>query len=98
MREITVDELSGHHEATLIDVREPDEFAAGHVAGAVNIPLGQLAGRADEVPAGPVDVICQLGARSLRGAKILEDAGRTEVTSVAGGTSGWIESGRAVES
>ncbi|MBI5161729.1 MAG: rhodanese-like domain-containing protein [Micrococcales bacterium] len=97
MREITVDELAGHDDVTLIDVREPDEFAAGHVPGALNIPLGQLSARVDEVPAGPVDVICHLGARSLRGAKILEDAGRSDVVSVAGGTSAWIESGRAVD-
>ena len=95
MREITTDELAEHTDRALIDVREPDEFAAGHVPGAINIPLGQLADRIDEVPVGAVDVICHLGGRSLRGARILENAGR-DVTSVAGGTAAWIEAGRPV--
>lgn len=96
-KDITVDELADHSEITLIDVREPDEFAAGHVPWAVNIPLGQLKDRVDEVPAGPVEVICQLGGRSLRGAKVLEDAGRADVSNVVGGTTAWVETGRLVE-
>lgn len=98
MREITVEELAEHTDRPLIDVREPDEFASGHVPRAINIPLGQLADRVDEVPEGPVDVICHLGGRSLRGARILEGAGRAEVTSVAGGTDAWQDSGRPLDS
>lgn len=97
MREITTDELAEHTDRPLIDVREPDEYASGRVPGAISIPLAQLADRIDEVPDGPVDVICQHGVRSLRGARILESAGRTDVASVTGGTSAWQESGRPLE-
>lgn len=53
------------HGAQLIDVREPDEFAAGHARGARNIPLGQLAGRTGEIKAdATVLLICHSGNRS----------------------------------
>jgi rhodanese-related sulfurtransferase len=82
--------------AVVIDVRNPDEYATGHVAGAVLLPLGDLAARQDEIPAGdPLYVICAVGGRSLTAAKALVDAGYRAV-SVAGGTNGWIERGGAV--
>src|SRR2546430_10453691 len=50
----------------LIDVREPYEYQAGHLAGAINIPLGELPGRVAEVaPAGTTVFICRSGGRSL---------------------------------
>lgn len=79
----------------VIDVREPDEYTGGHVPGAVNIPLGQLAARTGEIPDGDVLAICKSGARSLQGAEVLAASGRT-VSSVAGGTMGWIQAGRQV--
>jgi rhodanese-related sulfurtransferase len=82
--------------ATVLDVRNPDEYVGGHVAGAVLIPLDQLAARQDEIPAGePLYVICAAGGRSLTATKALLDAGYPAV-SVAGGTNGWIERGGAV--
>lgn len=82
--------------AVLLDVRNPDEYVAGHVAGAVLIPLDELAARQDEIPAGdPLYVICAVGGRSLTAAKALVEAGYRAV-SVAGGTNGWIERGGAV--
>jgi rhodanese-related sulfurtransferase len=82
--------------AVVLDVRNPDEYAAGHVAGAVLIPLGELAARQDEIPSGdPLYVICAVGARSLTAARALVAAGYLAV-SVAGGTNGWIERGGAV--
>jgi rhodanese-related sulfurtransferase len=81
---------------TLIDVRNPDEYEAGHVPGAELIPLPEIAGRAGEVPGGtPVYVICAAGVRSLKACEVLAPLGR-DVTSVAGGTKGWIEAGHAV--
>ena len=77
-------------------MRNPDEYVAGHVAGAVLIPLGELAARQDEIPDGdPLYVICAVGGRSLTAAKALVEAGYRAV-SVAGGTNGWIERGGAV--
>lgn len=88
---------AAHEEgAVVLDVRNPDEYVEAHVPGAVLIPLGELAGRQDEIPAGdPLYVICAAGGRSLTATKALVDAGYKAV-SVAGGTNGWIERGGAV--
>ena len=97
--EVTIDDLADaiSHGAYVLDVREPDEFAEAHVPGAVLIPLGELEARIDEVEDGSrVFVICRSGARSLKGADILEANG-IDCVSVAGGTLGWIASGRATE-
>ena len=80
----------------VLDVREPDEYAEGHVPSAVLIPLGEVAERVAEVPTGrTIYVVCRSGRRSLTGARILADAGRTAV-SVRGGTLGWIAAGLPV--
>ncbi len=77
----------------VIDVREPDEYAEGHVPGAVLIPLGEVADRSGEVPTGAtVYVICAKGGRSMRAAEHLATDGR-DVVNVAGGTTGWIDAG-----
>src|SRR5579875_1530981 len=82
--------------ATVLDVRNPDEYRTAHVPGAVLIPLMELAARQDEIPEGdPLYVICAAGGRSLTAAKALVDAGYRAV-SVAGGTNGWIERGGQV--
>ena len=84
--------------APVVDVREPDEFAAGHVPGAVNIPLSRVA---DEIPTlrahtQRVFVVCASGIRSKAGAGLLLAAG-LDAVSVAGGTSAWIQSGQPAE-
>jgi rhodanese-related sulfurtransferase len=82
--------------ATVLDVRNPDEYAAAHLPGAVLIPLPELVVRQDEIPSGdPLYVICAVGGRSLTAAKALVESGRSAV-SVAGGTNGWIERGGPV--
>jgi thioredoxin 1 len=84
--------------ATILDVRNPDEYEAAHVPGAVLIPLADLAARQDEIPeADPLYVICAVGGRSLTATKALVGAGYRAV-SVAGGTNGWIERGGATVS
>lgn len=80
--------------APVIDVREPDEYEAGHVPGAVLMPLGQVVARAGEVPLGqPVYLVCETGVRSERAAKFLRARG-VDARNVAGGTKAWIRSGR----
>lgn len=61
--------------APILDVRTPGEFAGGHVRGAMNIPVEQLAKRLTEVPEGPVVVYCRSGMRSRRARAMLEGAG-----------------------
>ena len=81
----------------LLDVREPWEFAQGHLAEATLIPLGELEARVGEVPRErPVLAICQSGQRSLAAAAYLMQLGYPEVANVEGGTSAWIDKGYPV--
>jgi rhodanese-related sulfurtransferase len=82
----------------LLDVREDDEWTAGHAPGAVHIPLGQLGGQADQVPKGqPVYVICRAGGRSARAVQVL-GANGWDVTNVSDGMQGWEAAGRPMTS
>jgi rhodanese-related sulfurtransferase len=96
--EIDVAELARRHAegAYVLDVRQADEYEAGHVPGAVLVPLDQLEGRAGEVPADrPVLVICKSGGRSARAVQFLSGQG-VDATNVAGGTMAWIDAGHPV--
>jgi rhodanese-related sulfurtransferase len=88
---------AAHRDGELvIDVREPIEYAHGHVQGALSVPLGSLATRARELPRGvPVHVICASGNRSLAAAEYLLRIG-VEARSVAGGTAAWLRAGHPV--
>ncbi len=78
----------------LLDVREDDEWAAGHAPDAVHIPVGAIAGRTGEIPQDrEVYVICRSGARSAYAAQALAGAGWTTVN-VSDGMTGWAVAGR----
>jgi rhodanese-related sulfurtransferase len=78
----------------LLDVREDDEWAAGHAPDAVHVRLGDLGARADEVPRDrEVYVICRSGNRSAYAAQALAGAGWKTVN-VADGMTGWAVAGR----
>ncbi|HCS61244.1 MAG TPA: sulfurtransferase [Microbacterium sp.] len=96
MKSINIVELAARENTPLIDVRERDEFAAGHVPGAVNIPMSEIGNRLEELPAEAFDVICQAGGRSGRVVEALESRGY-DATNVDGGTGEWIAAGRSVE-
>ena len=82
--------------APVLDVREPDEYAGGHVPGAVSIPLAQVPARVADVPTGGrVFVVCASGTRSKRATETLRTAG-VDAVSVRGGTKGWVQAGHAV--
>jgi hydroxyacylglutathione hydrolase len=83
--------------AVILDVRNADERAAYRVAGSIHIPLPELAQRAGEVPEGRVMTVCAKGLRSAAAAAILEQSGRTDVSSIAGGTDGWVAAGKATD-
>ena len=96
--EIDIDQLAEvvRGGAVVIDVRKPGEYLAGHVPGAVHIPMGQLSGRTAELDRhAPVYVVCASGNRSAAMTDFLRTAG-FDAYSVAGGTSGWARSGRPV--
>jgi rhodanese-related sulfurtransferase len=83
--------------AFILDVREPSEWATGHIPDAALIPLGELAARVGEVPTDrTVVVVCRSGNRSAEGRDILRQAGLTQVTSMSGGMNNWIEQGLPV--
>lgn len=82
----------------LLDVRESDEWAAGHAPDAVHIPVGALPQRAGEIPQDrEVYVICRSGARSAYAAQALAGAGWTTIN-VADGMTGWAVAGRPMVS
>ncbi|MEV0787843.1 rhodanese-like domain-containing protein [Kribbella sp. NPDC050459] len=98
MPEIDTDQLAVVLDSgvTVLDVREPREYAAGHVPGAVNIPMGRLTGRLDELDrSAPVYVVCATGNRSSAMTSLLISAG-FDAHNVAGGTSAWARSGRPI--
>jgi rhodanese-related sulfurtransferase len=80
--------------AVLVDVREDDEWTAGHAPDARHIPLGEVSVRYEEIPlACDVYLICRSGARSARAAQTLAGAGWTTLN-VADGMQGWQAAGR----
>jgi rhodanese-related sulfurtransferase len=96
--EITPDEMAAWvaDGAGVIDVREPWEYEAGHVPGAVNIPMGEVVARTAEM-SDPVVLVCKSGARSGRVAQYLIDNGHARVANLVGGTERWIAEGNEVE-
>jgi len=81
-------------DAVLLDVREDDEWAAGHAPQAIHIPLGELAERIGEVPqdSGEVYVVCRMGGRSARATMYLNQSG-WDAVNVAGGMQVWHQQG-----
>ena len=100
LRSISVDQLRQRLAGPppfLLDVREPWEYAAGHVPRAELIPLGQLEQRVAEVPRDrAVLAICHSGSRSLAAVGYLHGLGYRDVVNVDGGTAAWIERGYPV--
>ena len=114
--EVSVQELAQvieNHHSIVIDVREPEEFAAGYIDRSVNYPRGVLEMRIHQHPQvsshcdtdaaltelakKPVYLICRSGARSALAADALQNMGFTKVFSVAGGFNAWKEAGYSFE-
>lgn len=93
-------QLMNREKAVVIDVCEPAEFAAGHIAGAKNIPLGELdakLGNAVKNKALPVILVCQSGARSGRALAAAKKLGFENAQSLGGGLKAWSAAGLPVE-
>jgi len=92
--------LINREEALVVDVREPNEFAAGHVLGAKNLPLARLdASGADlaKRKERPVIVYCDGGERSAKALAALKKHGFTRVANLSGGIAAWQQAGLPVE-
>ena len=76
----------------IVDVRNPGEVAGGVIPGAINIPVGELPSRTDELdPAKPTVVYCAGGYRSSVAASLLRDRGFADVSDILGGFGAWEE-------
>jgi rhodanese-related sulfurtransferase len=81
---------AGYRKAQLIDIREADEFNAGHILGARNIPLSQIRLRHKELRQDqPVYLYCQSGFRTGRAAQYLKKQGYTDFYQLKGGFKSW---------
>jgi rhodanese-related sulfurtransferase len=100
MRVVTVHDLKATLDegaTVVIDVREPHEYADGHVPGAELMPLMTVPQHVDELPTDrPVYVVCAVGGRSAKAAAFLATRG-VDAVNVDGGTGEWVASGYPVE-
>jgi rhodanese-related sulfurtransferase len=93
-------QLINRERAVVVDVREPEEFATGHVTGAKNVPLGQLE---QKLPATvknkslPLLLICATGARAQRAVTTARKLGYEQAQAVAGGLKSWKDANLPVE-
>ncbi|WP_257388519.1 rhodanese-like domain-containing protein [Tahibacter caeni] len=109
IREISIEEMLALQRAgvPVVDVREPDEYSAGHVPGAVGIPRGVLEFEVDGHPAvngrrdpalshrdAPLVLVCRSGGRSALAADALRRLGFAQPLSLAGGLNAWLAEGR----
>ena len=77
---------------TVIDVREPMEYASGHIAGSLNVPLSRIT--KSELPIGPLVLVCQSGNRSAKGlAQLLQHGHPHPVADLEGGLPAWQQAG-----
>lgn len=98
LRHLSVQEAAATASALVVDVRAESEWDAGHLPGAVHIPLPDLEARLDEIPADREVILqCQGGGRSAIAASLLKARGRDRVANLAGGYTAWVGAGMPVE-
>lgn len=92
--------LINREDAQVVDVREADEYASGHLPDARNIPVGKLAERANEIEKHkekPLILCCASGMRSAKACNELKKLGFTNVRSLAGGIDAWRQAGLPIK-
>ena len=102
---LTVDAEAAHdrweaERPFVVDVRSAEEFAQGHIPGAINIPLMELPDNQDQLPADldtPVLTVCARGNISLPGVLYINSLGYRDAHSITGGTNAWVEQGYETE-
>jgi rhodanese-related sulfurtransferase len=93
-----VSSLTAEKKAVIVDVREDDEWQAGHIDGAIHIPLQQINDRLPELAAykdSTVITQCRSGKRSIKALELLKTAGFSNVYSMDGGIQAWTQQGLA---
>ena len=93
-------QLINREKAVVIDVCEAEEFAAGHVGGAKNVPLGQLEERLPSLVKNkslPVVLVCASGARANRAVAVAKKLGYEKAEALAGGLKAWRDASMPVE-
>lgn len=93
--DVTTAEAMQADGAVLLDVREDDEWAAGHAPGAQHMPLSTVAEDGPTLAGARVLTVCRSGGRSAKAAEALAAAG-VEVSNVSGGVTAWAEAGLPV--
>jgi rhodanese-related sulfurtransferase len=95
VKELRAEIDSGRH-LQLVDVRGPDEFAAGHVPGAVNVPVEQIESRLEDLgKSGQIVLICHSGDRAQMACELIQQH-HPELEVLEGGTVAWIDAGLPV--
>lgn len=90
--------LRGREDVVILDVREQDEWDAGHIPGALFIPMSEIQGRLSEVPKDKTVIVqCRSGNRSSQVTDYLVQQGFTNVHNMAGGIKAWESAGLPVE-
>jgi len=93
-------QLINKHDAIVVDIREANEFAAGHILNARNVPLKEIEARVKELARfkeKPVIVACDSGNRSRGGVAALKKLGFTQVYNLIGGLGAWQQAGLPTE-
>lgn len=94
----SIDVHAVHDGEVVLDVREPDEWSAGHITGAVHIPMGAIPERLEELPdAARLVVVCRGGGRSARVVAYLREAG-LDAVNLDGGMTAWARAGKPMAS
>lgn len=103
IREVTPQEVAPKlGKVLIVDVREPQEYAAGHIPGAINIPRGVLEFKLDQFPDlqdrnREIVLQCQGGGRSALATVVMQELGFKNVVNLAGGFGGWSAAGLPTE-
>jgi len=88
-----VESMRADGAVTVVDVRGRTEWDAGHIGGAVHVPLGDLRQRVHELSSSPLVVHCQSGVRSAVATSLLHRLGRTDAVNIRGGFAAWSAAG-----
>lgn len=99
--DLTVDQAAGllnNPDVVFLDVREQEEYDAGHIPGVQLIPLGSIPNRLNEIPTDKTVVaVCRSGNRSSQATQFLRDHGFDNVHNMTGGMNQWLQAGHPVE-